>query len=227
MTATQKQCLLAYFGFIKPKEIDGIWGPKSATATKKLQAQLGLEDDGVWGNDTDRAAREAIASGFVPAVSDSVESETVPAVDNGTEFADASKYLQDDGCYHIPRGVDVQLTKNFWAHEIHCQGTGCCTESVISKRIMDLAQEIRDDIGEPLDIGTAGGSGYRCPIHNAETKGASKKSLHTISDAVDLHYKNPNALKAAALRHLRDGEVGLYSWGCHVGIWDRGFVNQF
>ena len=75
MTATQKQCLLAYFGFIKPKEIDGIWGPKSAEATKKLQAQLGLEDDGVWGNATDRAAKEALTNGFVPVIDDFIEIE--------------------------------------------------------------------------------------------------------------------------------------------------------
>ena len=123
--------------------------------------------------------------------------------------------------------MEVQLTRNFWASEIHCQGVDCCTESVISKRIMDLAQEIRDDIGEPLSIAKAGGSGYRCPVHNAQTPGASKTSLHTISDAVDLHYRDPAKLKAATLRHLRDGEVGLYSWGCHVGRWDRGYVNQF
>ena len=143
------------------------------------------------------------------------------------EGGGAEKYLQADGFYHIPRGVDVQLTRNFWAHEIHCQGVGCCTESVISKRILDLAQEIRDDLGEPLSIGDAGGSGYRCQIHNAEIRGASPKSLHTLSEAVDLHYKNPPKLKAVAKRHLTDGEIGLYDWGCHVGRWDRGCVSEF
>lgn len=215
MTMIQKQALLAYLGYYDGP-LDGLWGDKSRKATKAFQTDYNLEPDGVFGDMTAARIKQVIASGEVPIIKQAAADEN-----------EAEKYLQADGCYHIPRGVDVQLTRNFWAHEIHCQGTGCCTESVISKRIMDLAQEIRDDIGEPLDIGTAGGSGYRCPIHNAETRGASKKSLHTISDAVDLHYKNPNALKAAALRHLRDGEVGLYSWGCHVGIWDRGFVNQF
>ena len=48
-----------------------------------------------------------------------------------------------------------------------------------------------------------------------------------ISDAVDLHYSDPTKLKAVVLRHLKDGEVGLYKWGCHVGRWDRGYVSQF
>lgn len=220
MTITQKQCLLTYLGYYTGG-VDGIWGDKSRQATEAFQVDYGLEPDGVFGDATLSRIKEVIVSGEQPA------SKPQQPQEDGGHVLDAAKYLQSDGCYHIPRGVDVQLTKNFWAHEIHCQGVGCCTESVISKRIMDLAQEIRDDIGEPLSIATAGGSGYRCPVHNAEIIGASPKSLHTISDAVDLHYRDPAALKAATLRHLRDGEVGLYSWGCHVGIWDRGYVSQF
>lgn len=217
MTDKQKQCLLTYLGY-DTGGVDGIWGDKSRQATEAFQRDYGLEKDGVFGDATAAKIKEVIATGEQPSQK--------PQEDSGN-VSDAVKYLRSDGCYHIPRGVDVRLTKNFWAHEIHCQGVGCCAESVISKRIMDLAQEIRDDIGEPLSIATAGGSGYRCPVHNAEIKGASPKSLHTISDAVDLHYRDPAALKAATLRHLRDGEVGLYSWGCHVGIWDRGYVSQF
>lgn len=219
MTAKQKQCLLTYLGY-DTGGVDGIWGDKSRQATKKFQKDYDLEPDGVFGDATLARIKDVIATGELPVVKENLT--TTPADGN-----EAEKYLQADGCYHIPRGVEVQLTRNFWASEIHCQGVGCCTESVISKRIMDLAQEIRDDIGEPLSIAKAGGSGYRCPVHNAETPGASQKSLHTISDAVDLHYRDPAKLQAATLRHLRDGEVGLYSWGCHVGMWDRGYVNQF
>lgn len=219
MTITQKQCLLTYLGY-DTGGVDGVWGDKSRQATEKFQKDYSLEPDGVFGDATMARIKEVIASGEQSVVAENAT--TIPADENKAE-----EYLQADGCYHIPRGVEVQLTRNFWASEIHCQGFGCCTESVISKRIMDLAQEIRDDIGEPLSIATAGGSGYRCPVHNAETPGASPKSLHTISDALDLHYRDPAKLKAATLRHLRDGEVGLYSWGCHVGRWDRGYVNQF
>ena len=220
MTITQKQCLLTFLGY-DTGGVDGVWGDKSRRATANFQGDYGLEPDGVFGDATLARIKDVIATCEQPAAK-----PQHPREDSGNVL-DAAKYLRSDGCYHIPRGVDVQLTKNFWAHEIHCQGVGCCTESVISKRIIDLAQEIRDDIGEPLSIATAGGSGYRCPVHNAEIIGASPKSLHTISDAVDLHYRDPAALKAATLRHLRDGEVGLYSWGCHVGMWDRGYVSQF
>lgn len=222
MTIKQIQCLLTYLGYA-PGTIDGVDGPKTRAAVKAFQQDFGsLIVDGVAGAATQKALRHAVAYGMP-------ERETVdtPATGDKTGPVEAEKYLQADGCYHIPRGVDVQLTRNFWAREIHCQGVGCCTESVISKRIMDLAQEIRDDLGEPLTIATSGGSGYRCKKHNAEVPGASPKSLHIISDAVDLHYKDPYKLKTVVLRHLKDGEVGRYSWGCHVGCWDRGYISQF
>lgn len=219
MTIRQAQCLLEYLGY-DPGVIDGANGPNTRDAVMAFQRAEGLAADGIAGANTQSKLLEAVAQGRFYAPQEPVSKPT-------SGGGEAAKYLQADGCYHIPRGVDVQLTTNFRASEIHCQGVGCCTESVISKRIMDLAQAIRDDLGEPLTIGTSGGSGYRCKTHNAATSGASPTSLHTISEAVDLHYKDPDKLKAVVLRHLKDGEVGRYPWGCHVGCWDRGYVSQF
>lgn len=221
MSILQIQHLLAYLGY-DPGTIDGLDGANTQRAVKAFQEDFGITADGIAGEATQKALRHAVAYGMP-------ERDTVdtPATDDKLSQVEAEKYLQADGCYHIPRGVDVQITRNFRAREIHCQGVGCCTESVISKRIMDLAQEIRDDLGEPLTIGSSGGSGYRCKKHNAEVRGASPNSLHTISEAVDLHYRDPDKLLAVVLRHLKDGEVGRYPWGCHVGCWDRGFVNRF
>ena len=226
MTATQKQCLLAYFGFIDPKEIDGIWGPRSAEATKNLQAQLGLEDDGVWGNDTDRAAKEALVNGFAPVFDDFIEIENATEVDDGIDLAEAAQYLRDDGYYHIPRGVEVRLSRNLWAHEVHCQGKGCCTESIVSKRMVDTFQAIRDDYGEAIEITTADGSGFRCRTHNAAVGGAVG-SLHLTGDAFDLHCRNKAKLLPVVEKHITDGEIGTYNWGIHAGVWNRGFVNRF
>ena len=220
MTIKQIQCLLTYLG-CDPGPIDGLDGANPRDAVKAFQQAEGLTVDGIAGEQTGKALLDAVSNGRVYKPPD-----TVAIGDSGEAVGDAAQYLRADGCYHIPRGVEVRLTKNFMASEIHCQGVGCCTESVISKRIMDLAQEIRDDLGEPLCIGTAGGSGYRCRPHNAAVDGA-RNSLHMISDAVDLHYSDPDKLKDVVLRHLADGEVGLYKWGCHVGRWDRGYVSQF
>lgn len=221
MTVKQIQLLLAYLGY-DPGTLDGIIGKNTRAAVTAFQAAEGLTADGIPGTQTQVRLKEAVFQGREYKPPDKAQT-----ADNTAQVEDAAQYLRADGCYHIPRGVEVRLTKNFMASEIHCQGKGCCTESVISKRIMDLAQEIRNDLGEPLTIATSGGSGYRCKKHNAEVPGASPKSLHIISDAVDLHYKDPYKLKAVVLRHLKDGEVGRYSWGCHVGCWDRGYISQF
>ena len=219
MTTKQIQLLLTYLEY-DPGPIDGLDGTNTRDAVKAFQAAESLTVDGVVGAQTEKALLDAVSNGRVYKPPDTATADKTEAV------GDAAQYLRADGCYHIPRGVEVRLTKNFMVSEIHCQGKGCCTESVISKRIMDLAQEIRDDLGEPLCIGTAQGSGYRCKAHNAAVGGAGN-SLHMISDAVDLHYSDPARLKAVVLRHLADGEVGLYKWGCHVGRWDRGYVSQF
>lgn len=227
MTTRQVQALLDYLGY-DPGPIDGMDGANTRDAVRAFQRAEGLAADGVAGTQTQARLKEAVFQGREYKPPDTVADDfvSVTSDDKTAAVADAPQYLKSDGCYHIPRGVEVRLTKNFLASEIHCQGNGCCTESVISKRIMDLAQEIRDDLGEPLSIGTADGSGYRCKTHNAEVGGAAN-SLHLISDAVDLHYKDPAKLKTVVLRHLTDGEVGLYKWGCHVGRWDRGYVSQF
>lgn len=218
MTIKQKQALLAYLGYYAGP-LDGIWGQQSQQATIDFQlAYMEQPDvDGVFRAATEKRILDVIASGEQP--KESVQ------IDTGNALY-ASAYLQSDGYYHIPRGVDVQLSRNLFAHEIHCQGSGCCTESVISKRMVDTFQAIRDDYGAPIEITTADGSGYRCPIHNSEVGGAAA-SLHLTGDALDLHARDKERLLTVVENHVTDGEIGIYNWGIHVGVWNRGFVNRF
>lgn len=230
MTTRQIQDLLDHLKY-GPLDNDDIFGSDTQEAVRKFQRAEGLSDDGIPGSLTQAKLLDAVAhQRYYTAAEEGTTHTSGQPPDSKQEPQTGGypgdKYLRADGFYHIPRGVNVQLTKNFWSSEIHCQGVGCCTESVISKRIMDTSQEIRDDLGEPLEIGGAGGSGYRCPAHNKAARGAAR-SLHLLSEAVDLHYKDPAKLKTVALRHVKDGEIGLYSWGCHVGRWDRGYVSEF
>ena len=217
MNTKQRQNLLAYLGYYSG-DIDGIYGQQTKAAVERFQEAFGgIVVDGLAGQETDKALRHAVAYGMPE---EAVKENLTAASD------DAAKYLQSDGCYHIPRGVDVQLSKNLWAHEIHCQGNGCCRESIISKQMVEMFQLIRDDYGEPIQIAQAGGSGYRCSIHNSEVGGAYA-SLHMTGNALDLHCRDKNKLLAVVNRHITDGEIGVYSWGIHVGVWNRGFVNRF
>ena len=217
MTTKQRQNLLAYLGYYSG-DIDGIYGQQTKAAVERFQEDFGgIVVDGLAGDETDKAMRHAVAYGMPG----EVVKENLTAAS-----ADAEQYLQSDGCYHIPRGVDVQLSKNLWAHEIHCQGNGCCKESIISKQMVEMFQRIRDDYGDSIEIATAGGSGYRCSIHNSEVCGAYA-SLHMTGNALDLHCRDKDKLLAVVNRHITDGEIGVYSWGIHVGVWNRGFVNRF
>ena len=217
MTTKQRQNLLAYLGYYSGN-IDGIYGQQTKAAVEDFQEAFGgIVVDGLAGQETDKALRHAVAYGMPESVADKM---------SATAYADAEQYLQSDGCYHIPRGVDVQLSKNLWAHEIHCQGNGCCRESIISKQMVEMFQIIRDDYGDSIEIAQAGGSGYRCSIHNSEVGGAYA-SLHMTGNAVDLHCRDKDKLLAVVNRHITDGEIGVYSWGIHVGVWNRGFVNRF
>lgn len=217
MTTKQRQNLLQYLGYYSGIP-DGEYGPLTRKAVEEFQKDFsGIGVDGVAGQETDKALRHAVAYGMP----EEVAKENLTAAS-----ADAEQYLQSDGCYHIPRGVDVQLSENLWAHEIHCQGNGCCLESIISKQMVEMFQIIRDDYGDSIEIATAGGSGYRCSIHNSEVGGAYA-SLHKTGNALDLHCRDKDKLLVVVNRHITDGEIGVYSWGIHVGVWNRGLVNRF
>lgn len=219
MTIKQKQCLLTYLGYYTGS-IDGLWGTKSMMATEAFQNAYGIGADGIFGPATEKKILEVVASGEQP-----VSQPQQPQEGSGCN-SDAAKYLQSDGYYHIPRGVDVQLSSNLWSHEVMCQGKECCTESIISKRMVDTFQAIRDDYGEPIEIASADGSGFRCRTHNAKAGGATG-SLHLTGDAFDLHCKDRARLLIAVEKHITDGEIGIYSWGIHAGVWSRGYVNRF
>ena len=216
MTTKQRQNLLQYLGYYSG-DIDGIYGQQTQAAVERFQEAFGgIVVDGLAGQETDKALRHAVAYGMPEEVAGNAT----------TTSSEAEQYLQPDGCYHIPRGVDVQLSKNLWAHEIHCQGNGCCRESIISKQMVEMFQRIRDDYGDSIEIATAGGSGYRCNTHNAAVNGAFG-SLHKTGNALDLHCRDKEKLLTVVNRHITDGEIGVYSWGIHVGVWNRGFVNRF
>lgn len=219
MTIKQIQALLTYLGY-NPGAIDGLDGSNTRDAVKAFQRAEGLTVDGVAGMQTEKALLDAVTNGRVYKPPDT------PNTDKPAAFGDAAQYLRADGCYHIPRGVDVRLSKNLMAHEVVCQGKGCCTESIISKWMVDTYQDIRDEYGDAIEIATAGGSGYRCDTHNREVGGAAG-SLHKLGCAFDMHCRDKPKLLGIVERKITDGEIGVYSTFIHGGVWNRGYVNKF
>lgn len=220
MTIKQIQLLLAFLGY-DPGTVDGLDGSNTQRAVRAFQTDFGITADGIAGEATKKALRHAVAYGMPER-----EAEDAPANRDESAQVEAEQYLQADRCYHIPRGVDVRLSKNLMAHEVVCQGVGCCQESIISKRMVETYQDIRDEYGDAIEIATAGGSGYRCDTHNREVGGASG-SLHKIGCAFDMHCRDKAKLLRIVERKITDGEIGVYDTFIHGGVWNRGYVNRF
>lgn len=70
MTVVQKQCLLAYLGYYPHRQIDGIWGSKSQAATRAFQRDLGMEDNGVFGEETEKHILAVLEKGMDAASED-------------------------------------------------------------------------------------------------------------------------------------------------------------
>lgn len=195
MTLKQKQLILCCFDLLQPEDVDGIWGNQSEAATRKLQHGLGIEEDGVFGDGTRDAAFDRLASGEPLEVAEDIY---VPST--GT-FWDEIEY--------------------FTREEFRCQCGKYCNGFHVEpqEKMVRTVDEIRRRLGVPISIVDAGGSGVRCPQHNADVLGVPN-SLHVSGNAADLHSsKSPEEMARVAEEVMgATGEIGIYSWGIHVGI---------
>lgn len=196
MTARQKQLILCYFDLLELEQVDGIWGKKSEAATRQLQHGLGIEEDGNFGNGTRDEAFARLASGKPLEIAEDI---SVPST--GT-FWDEIEY--------------------FTHEEFRCQcGGKYCDGFPVEpeEELVRTVDEIRRRLGVPVSIVDAGGSGVRCTQHNAAVGGVWN-SLHLTGNAADLHSgKSPEEMARIAEEVMGNtGEIGIYSWGIHVGI---------
>jgi len=104
--------------------------------------------------------------------------------------------------------MNEYLTKNYQRWEIACP---CCNDTNIRLATMEMAQQVRDDLGVPLYVPLGGGK--RCNDYQREECG-SYPSAHEYGEAIDLFmhpYSIRNMFKLAR-RMLEAGflRVGLY-----------------
>lgn len=196
MTAKQKQLILCCFDLLPLDAVDGIWGKQSDAATRKLQKGLDITEDGDFGDGTLDAAFSRLASGEPLEIAEDI---TVPATGS---FWDEIEF--------------------FTREEFRCQcGGKYCNGFHVEpqEKMVRTVNEIRRRLGVPVSIVDAGGSGVRCPRHNANVDGVPN-SLHVSGNAADLHSsKSPEEMAQIAEEVMgATGEIGIYSWGIHVGI---------
>lgn len=174
MTILQKQCLLCYTSCLPPDGIDGMWGPQSAEATRKLQEKLGITTDGDFGPNTTGEVLNAILNG----VDFSPEPET-----DADSTAGNSSALDTAGTFWD--GI-----KHFTRDEFRCPCGNCGGFPVEPvETIVRIADEMREAFGVPVIIvppdGHSGGSGVRCQSYNDSLSGSASNSRHVQGKAVD------------------------------------------
>ena len=215
MTTKQKQLILAWYDLISPKDVDGIWGNQSRAATIALQGALGIEQDGDFGPNTASEGLTAVFEGrklnfdFVPDINVGNKSDKDTDVPTKTctfwdeiEFFDRDEFMCQCYRYNNPPFCD-----------------GFPVEP--QEKMVRTVNEIRRRLGVPVTIVESGGSGVRCPRHNASPQvGGVANSLHLTGNAADLHSeKSPEEMARVAEEVMgKTGEIGIYSWGIHVGI---------
>ena len=123
----------------------------------------------------------------------------------------------------------TSVTGTFWdeieyftREEFRCQCGGKYCNGFPEEPEEDLLRtcdEIRRRLGVPISIVDAGGSGVRCPQHNANVDGVAD-SNHLYGKAADLHSsKSPEEMARVAEEVMGNtGEIGIYSWGIHVAV---------
>ena len=211
MTIEQKQCILKFFGCYDGA-VDGSWGPLSKQGTEKLQRLLGIPDDGLWGPQTDAAARQAIGEGL-DLLPPEEEKPNVPNQDAASEEPSKTGTFWDEIEFFDREEFRCQCNGQF------CDGFHVEPEETMVR----LCDEIRRRAGVRILIRDAGGSGLRCPQWNASIPGAAANSYHVKGMAADLHPrgKTPEQLYAIAEAVMAEmipgrGGLGIYNWGIHV-----------
>lgn len=202
MTAKQKQALLAYLGYYDGP-LDGIWGQQSQRATIDFQRAYmeQTEVDGVFGAATEKRILEVIATGEKPVVKDNLTTGSGVKVDTAPDWWQDIRY--------------------FRRYEFRCPCGKCGGFPVEpDEKMVRTVDAIRAKLGKPIGIVDSGGSGVRCPEHNAKVGGVAT-SYHLKGMAADLHCATatPAEMKKAAEAVMgKTGGIGLYSWGIHVDV---------
>lgn len=191
MTTKQIQLLLAYLGY-SPGEIDGAIGTNTTAAIKAFQSAERLTADGIAGELTVQALKNAVAN-------DRFCAQKSDTTDTG-DFWGGIRYFRRE--------------------EFRCKCGGKYCDGFPAEpaeETVKMADEIRHRAGVPLNVN----SGLRCETWNA-MQGGVATSLHRTGRAVDLHGNiSPDKLKEIADAVQAEmipgrGGIGLYKWGIHV-----------
>lgn len=110
------------------------------------------------------------------------------------------------------KGDEQKIAANFRAREFDCQGTGCCTTTLVDERLVEVLQKIRDHFGKPVYL-----TAYRCKTHNNRTPNAAPNSYHVYGRAADFHIDGVAPAEIAKYAEsIGVKGIGLYDDFVHI-----------
>lgn len=163
MTVKQVQHLLGYLGYYSGIP-DGIWGRLSEEAAVAFQREYGLEPDGIVGQATEQALRQAVAGLIEPVAGVQIDTDD-----------------PEDWWWKYP---------NFTRLEFGCRCGGKYCDGFPAEpqqKLVALLQKIRDHYGKPV----IRESGLRCQRWNA-LQGGAANSRHMTGQAMDFYIPGVN-----------------------------------
>lgn len=191
------------------KLTDPLWVAKYASSTKVL------DDDkykpSISGYNDRIAIWQCASCGTVDGIKGRVDIDYMYIDVSKKEETEEEKEVDNNPIKMYPKGKKVQLTKNFKSTEFDCNGKGCCSETPISTDLVKILQQVRDHFGVSVNLNC----GYRCPVHNAKVKGASKNSKHMDGIASDIVVKGVHPMRVARFIETLpefQGRIGVYTW---------------
>lgn len=122
------------------------------------------------------------------------------------------------GYKYFTKGQAVKVSAHFYSTEFDCHGDGCCTQTIVNERLIELVEQIRTHFNAPVTIT----SPYRCPTHNSRPSvGGAPGSRHTKGDAADIVVKGVAPRKVAQYAE----SIGILGIGLYETATDGYFVH--
>lgn len=116
------------------------------------------------------------------------------------------------------KGQAVKVSDHFYSTEFDCHGSGCCSQTIVNERLIELVEQIRIHFNAPVTIT----SPYRCPVHNSRPSvGGAPGSRHTKGDAADIVVKGVAPRKVAQYAE----SIGILGIGLYETAKDGYFVH--
>jgi len=103
----------------------------------------------------------------------------------------------------LKKGANTKLGEHLDQSELDCKcDFDICTHTIIADDLIRRFYQLRDELEIPLHIN----SGYRCILHNADSRG-QKQSKHTLGHAMDIACPNSMSIQQFWLLALKYFDV--------------------